>query len=48
VEFYNRGGLLNSMDPSIRPLRLSPSDIDALVAFLEGLTSVGAQPSASE
>ncbi len=40
VEFYNRGSVMNSADPSIRPLRLTSSEIDALVAFLNALTSM--------
>ena len=39
VEFYDRGGVPNeNLDPRIRPLGLSPDEIDALVAFLESLT----------
>ena len=40
VEFYNRGGAPNeNLDPLIKPLNLDAGEIDALVAFLEGLTS---------
>lgn len=39
VEFYNRGGVMKSGDPNIRPLRLSVADIDAIVEFLRALTS---------
>ena len=39
VEFYNRGGEPNPLlDPRIRPLGLSESEIDDLVAFLKSLT----------
>ena len=39
VEFYDRGGVANPLlDPRIRPLGLSRSEIDDLVAFLESLT----------
>jgi cytochrome c peroxidase len=39
VEFYDRGGVSNeALDPRIRPLGLSPAEIDQLVAFLESLT----------
>ena len=39
VLFYDRGGVPNEeLDPLIAPLRLSESDVDALVAFLETLT----------
>ncbi len=39
VEFYNRGGVPNPLlDPRIRPLGLSETEIDDLVAFLESLT----------
>lgn len=38
VEFYNRGGEPNELlDSLIKPLRLSESEIDALVAFMEAL-----------
>lgn len=44
VEFYDRGandeGLpLERLDPSLRPLGLTPQEIDDLVAFLESLTA---------
>lgn len=39
VEFYNKGGVMKSVDPSLRPLRLSPDEVDAIVEFLRGLTS---------
>ena len=39
VEFYNRGGYPNeALDPLIRPLNLSETDMDDLVAFLKSLT----------
>jgi len=39
VQFYNRGGVANpTLDPGIRPLGLSESEVDDLVAFLEALT----------
>lgn len=43
VEFYDRGGIPNeTLDPSMRPLSLSPREIDDLVAFLQALTGQGA------
>ncbi len=46
VEHYNNGGVTNTDDPindflsgGIRPLNLSESEIDDLVAFMEALTS---------
>ena len=40
VEFYNGGGEPNpNLDPNIRPLGLTDADIDALVEFLQALTS---------
>lgn len=40
VEFYDRGGISNpGLDPRIRPLALTPDEKQALVAFLEALTS---------
>ena len=39
VEFYNRGGIANgNLDPLIKPLQLSASEISDLTAFLESLT----------
>jgi len=39
VEFYNKGGVANeNLDPLIRPLDLTPAEIDDLVAFLASLT----------
>ena len=39
VEFYNKGGVMKAVDPSLRPLRLSADEVDAIVEFLRGLTS---------
>jgi len=39
VEFYRRGGVPNEeLDPLMRPLELSDTDVDDIVAFLESLT----------
>ena len=39
VEFYNQGGFINpQLDPLIRPLGLTNSEINLIVAFLESLT----------
>ena len=39
VEFYNRGGIANeNLDPLIKPLHLSSTEIDDLTVFLETLT----------
>jgi len=39
VQFYNRGGVKNpNLDPDIRPLNLSDTDVDHLVAFLEAMS----------
>ena len=39
VEFYNRGGIANeNLDPLIKPLHLTSTEIDDLTAFLEALT----------
>jgi cytochrome c peroxidase len=44
VEFYIRGGIANPHQSSrIRPLGLSPSDVDALVALLRALDGEGHQ-----
>ena len=44
VEFYNRGGVANpNLTPRIRPLKLTPQDVNALVAFLETLNGEGYQ-----
>jgi len=40
VEFYNKGGIRNpTIDPLVRPLKLTDGEIADLVAFLESLTS---------
>ncbi len=47
VEFYNRGGGANArLDPNIHPLGLSASEVTAIVAFLESLTSPDMEPAA--
>jgi cytochrome c peroxidase len=39
VQFYNRGGIVNeNLSPLIKPLNLSDTEIDALVALLQTLT----------
>jgi cytochrome c peroxidase len=39
VEFYNRGGIANeNLDPLIKPLHLTSTEIDDLTVFLESLT----------
>jgi len=39
VSFYNKGGIPNPLlDPSIRPLGLTDSEMADIVAFLESLT----------
>jgi cytochrome c peroxidase len=39
VKFYNRGGIANeNLDPLMKPLNLTASEIDALTAFLSALT----------
>lgn len=44
VDFYNRGGLPGTPKSGrIRPLKLPPPDVDALVAFLQGLDGEGYQ-----
>ena len=44
VEFYNRGGVRNpNLSARVRPLNLTPRDVDALVAFLESLNGEGYQ-----
>ena len=40
VRHYDRGGAPDPrLDPRLRPLGLADADVDALVAFLEALTS---------
>jgi cytochrome c peroxidase len=42
VELYNRGGEPNPyLDPKIKPLELTPEEVDALVAMMEALTGEG-------
>ncbi len=44
VEFYNRGGEPNeNLDPLIKPLGLSETEVNALVAFLQALTGDNVQ-----
>jgi len=39
IEFYNQGGVFNQLlDPRIRPLELSDTEMDDMVAFLRSLT----------
>lgn len=39
VEYYDRGGNKNpTLDPDVRPLALTPSDKQVLVAFLRSLS----------
>lgn len=46
VDWYNRGGEPNPyLDPRIRPLNLTKTDVDALVAFLHALDGTGYQQS---
>jgi cytochrome c peroxidase len=46
VEFYNRGGVKNPwLDPKMKPLNLTESEIDALVAVMEALEGEGYQDS---
>jgi cytochrome c peroxidase len=43
IEFYDRGGQANpNLDAQIRPLRLSPEERQALVAYLKSLTGSAA------
>ena len=42
VELYNRGGEANPyLDPKIKPLNLTPEEVDALVAMMESLAGEG-------
>ena len=44
VEFYNRGGEKNPwLDPKMKPLNLTDSEIDALVALMQALEGEGYQ-----
>jgi cytochrome c peroxidase len=41
IDFYDRGGTPNpSLDPEIRPLKLTPSEKRALLAFLQSLSGI--------
>ena len=47
VELYNRGGNKNPyLDVKMEPLRLSPAEVDAIVAFRESLDGEGYQDKA--
>ena len=47
VELYNRGGNKNPyLEVKMEPLRLSPAEVDAIVAFLESLEGQGDQDKA--
>jgi cytochrome c peroxidase len=49
VEFYDRGGGRNpNLDPAMRPLRLTPDQRSALVAFLRGLQGATVASRASD
>jgi cytochrome c peroxidase len=42
VELYNRGGDKNPyLDPKVTPLKLTPAEVDALVAFMRALDGEG-------
>jgi len=42
VELYDRGGVANPwLSPDVKALRLSPREVDALVAFLQALDGEG-------
>lgn len=42
VELYDRGGVANPwLSPEVKPLHLSPREVDALVAFLKALDGEG-------
>ena len=44
VEFYNRGGNKNPyLDPKVEPLKLTPAEVDAIVAFMKTLEGEGYQ-----
>ena len=47
IEFYNRGGIVNpDLDDRLRrrgPLRLTPAEVEDLVAFLGSLEGTGWQ-----
>lgn len=49
VRFYSRGGNANAnLDPAIKPLSLSDSEISALVAFLKSLTGSNVESLAAD
>jgi cytochrome c peroxidase len=49
VELYNRGGNKNPyLDVKMEPLRLTPAEVDAIVAFLESLEGEGYQDKAPQ
>lgn len=49
VEFYNRGGVANeTLDPLIKPLQLTETEIDDLTAFLRTLTGDNVQELVSD
>jgi len=49
LEFYNRGGIANeNLDPLIKPLNLSPQEMDELKAFLMALTGDNVQELVSD
>jgi cytochrome c peroxidase len=49
VELYNRGGHKNPyLDVRMEPLGLSPTEVDAIVAFLETLEGQGYQDKAPQ
>jgi cytochrome c peroxidase len=42
VELYDRGGLANPwLSPDVKPLHLSPREVEGLVAFLQALDGEG-------
>jgi cytochrome c peroxidase len=44
VEFYDKGGIPNrNLDPNLRPLHLTASEKQALVAFMKSLSGEGGQ-----
>jgi cytochrome c peroxidase len=47
VELYDRGGVANPwLSPEVKPLRLTPLEVDALVAFLRALDGEGFEDTA--
>jgi cytochrome c peroxidase len=45
IQFYARGGIPNpGLDPSLKPISLSPFEVHSLAAFLKSLTSTGVTP----